>query len=513
MQIKRFLIKFMPKEKLEKIVREYVISLFPVFTMLDAFAGPMKKRVGATCSIIIVLENKAVTYYVWPSNWGRAHKTLVAKIKSNYKFLKNTYKEIEGLGKRQTAATRHLIKKSSTYTNKELNRYYQDFIASNTELYSFGLILSLLDFQETTFISDELHAILKRNKADKYFNILTTSWRDTFNKNQEEAVLRVLSLITKNKKLVSLFKKEGSAQLAAYLKKREKKIWKIILAHTRRYAWVHYVYEGPAGDEIYFIDILKDYAKRGVDPAKELAKYKREKEDLRQKQIETIKELKLNDYERHIIEAARDFVFFKAYRRELQTWSYYHMEFLLKEIAKRLHLTLKQVRMMLPEEVVTALKTGKVNHNLLNERLKSVVYGYKPERFCWVGKSAKDFTRREIKAEEKIKMVDKLSGEVASPGKAKGEVAIINAPEDIKKMKAGNILVSFSTNPNLMPAIRQASAIVTDEGGLTCHAAIVSREMGIPCVVGTKIATQVLKDGDRVEVDANKGIVRKLFRH
>ena len=64
-----------------------------------------------------------------------------------------------------------------------------------------------------------------------------------------------------------------------------------------------------------------------------------------------------------------------------------------------------------------------------------------------------------------------------------------------------------------MPAIRQASAIVTDEGGLTCHAAIVSREMGIPCVVGTKIATQVLKDGDRVEVDANKGIVRKLFRH
>ncbi|MDD5295174.1 MAG: PEP-utilizing enzyme, partial [Patescibacteria group bacterium] len=122
----------------------------------------------------------------------------------------------------------------------------------------------------------------------------------------------------------------------------------------------------------------------------------------------------------------------------------------------------------------------------------------------------KDFVKREIKPEKKIKMVNKLSGEVASPGKAKGEVAIINAPEDMKKMKAGNILVSFSTNPNLMPAIRQAAAILTDEGGLTCHAAIVSRELGIPCVVGTKIATQVLKDRDRVEVDANKGVIKKL---
>lgn len=77
-------------------------------------------------------------------------------------------------------------------------------------------------------------------------------------------------------------------------------------------------------------------------------------------------------------------------------------------------------------------------------------------------------------------------------------------------MKEKDILVSFATNPNLMPAIRKAAAIVTDEGGLTCHAAIVSRELGIPCVVGTKIVTQILKDGDKVEVDARKGIVKKL---
>jgi pyruvate,water dikinase len=78
------------------------------------------------------------------------------------------------------------------------------------------------------------------------------------------------------------------------------------------------------------------------------------------------------------------------------------------------------------------------------------------------------------------------------------------------KMNRGEILISASTSPNLMPAILKAAAIVTNEGGLTCHAAIVSREFKIPCVVGTQFATQVLKDGDRVEVDAGKGIVRKL---
>ncbi len=68
----------------------------------------------------------------------------------------------------------------------------------------------------------------------------------------------------------------------------------------------------------------------------------------------------------------------------------------------------------------------------------------------------------------------------------------------------------MSTSPEYIDAIRRAGAIVTDVGGLTSHAAIVSRELNIPCIVGTKIATTVLKDGDLVEVDATNGVVRKL---
>ena len=78
------------------------------------------------------------------------------------------------------------------------------------------------------------------------------------------------------------------------------------------------------------------------------------------------------------------------------------------------------------------------------------------------------------------------------------------------KMKDGDILVSVATTPSIVPAMKKAAAIVTDEGGLTCHASIVSRELNIPCVVGLKAVTKFVKDGDMLEVDATKGVVRRI---
>ena len=82
--------------------------------------------------------------------------------------------------------------------------------------------------------------------------------------------------------------------------------------------------------------------------------------------------------------------------------------------------------------------------------------------------------------------------------------------KQIPELKEGEILVTHMTTPDFVPAMRRAAAIVTDEGGVTCHAAIIARELKKPCVVGTKHATQIFKDGDMVEVDANAGIVRKV---
>ncbi len=103
-------------------------------------------------------------------------------------------------------------------------------------------------------------------------------------------------------------------------------------------------------------------------------------------------------------------------------------------------------------------------------------------------------------------------GTVAYPfsGLLEGKVQLMYNSYDVNGFKPGSILVTPMTSPEYLPAMKKAKAIITDEGGLTCHAAIVSRELGVPCIIGTKIATQVLKDGDMVEVDAEKGIVRKI---
>ncbi len=106
--------------------------------------------------------------------------------------------------------------------------------------------------------------------------------------------------------------------------------------------------------------------------------------------------------------------------------------------------------------------------------------------------------------------VSEIHGKVGSSGYAKGIVQKILSSKEIPNFKEGNILVTVYTAPEFVPIMKKAIAIVTDTGGITSHAAIVSRELNIPCIVGLKIATKVLKDGDIIEVDANTGIVKIL---
>ncbi len=112
--------------------------------------------------------------------------------------------------------------------------------------------------------------------------------------------------------------------------------------------------------------------------------------------------------------------------------------------------------------------------------------------------------------EEKIEedAVRELKGQIAMKGKVEGRVRILHNKSEIPNLQSGEILVTAMTTPDYLPAMQKAAAFITDEGGITCHAAIVAREIGKPCIIGTKIATKVLKDGDMVEVDANTGIVR-----
>ena len=101
-----------------------------------------------------------------------------------------------------------------------------------------------------------------------------------------------------------------------------------------------------------------------------------------------------------------------------------------------------------------------------------------------------------------------IKGQVGNKGKYTGPARIIMNYHDFSKMQTGDVLVSTMTTPDFVVLMHKAGAIVTDIGGMLCHAAIVSREINKPCIIGTKFATQILKDGDLVEVDAEKGVVR-----
>jgi pyruvate,water dikinase len=100
-----------------------------------------------------------------------------------------------------------------------------------------------------------------------------------------------------------------------------------------------------------------------------------------------------------------------------------------------------------------------------------------------------------------------LSGLGASPGRATGRVRILKSPDEGAKLQAGEVLVAAMTTPDWVPVLRRAAGLVTDGGGMTCHAAIVSRELRIPCIVGTRSATKVLRDGELVTIDGKKGEV------
>lgn len=180
-----------------------------------------------------------------------------------------------------------------------------------------------------------------------------------------------------------------------------------------------------------------------------------------------------------------------------------------EEISKRNDLTLENLKFSTYEELVQILNGNNLNSELERRRKQPFLAVYKQGKVI-ERKYNQEARKLILEMRAQKEEVTKIKGFTACLGKAQGKVHIINSTEDIKNFKQGEILVISMTRPEHTPAMKLSAGIVTNEGGITCHAAILSREMKKPCIIGTKIATQVLKDGDLVEVDADKGIVRKI---
>jgi len=180
---------------------------------------------------------------------------------------------------------------------------------------------------------------------------------------------------------------------------------------------------------------------------------------------------------------------------------------LLQEISRRTEIEFEVLKYLQVKEIPSIIKQTFNNKKLL-QRKQGCLFFYKKDKISRIvtGKPAKKFIENASKIN--LKKIEEIRGMSASLGCAQGKVAIIMTAKNIGKVKKGDILVAPMTRPEHLAGMKKAAAIVTDDGGITCHAAIIARELKIPCIIGTKIATKVLKDGDLVEVDADKGIVK-----
>ncbi len=163
------------------------------------------------------------------------------------------------------------------------------------------------------------------------------------------------------------------------------------------------------------------------------------------------------------------------------------------------------------DEIKKYLKSGKIpSNNELNERRVEcliVMENLKARRIS--KEKIKDTISKYLKKEDYSKFKE-LKGNIAYKKNVKGIVRIILKKKDLSNLKKGEIIVTLMTSPEYMPYMSKVKGIVTDNGGAACHASIIAREMKIPCIVGTRFATKFFKNGDLIEVDANKGVVRKL---
>lgn len=270
--------------------------------------------------------------------------------------------------------------------------------------------------------------------------------------------------------------------------KKNPELWKLIESHLEKNKWsgTHHFWGEPLTEKKLFFDLLQD------DNVSSKTRKKIFGPD-----IEFLKEV------------ARDMAYLRQYSAEIFDLIAYRFKPLMKKISRVFGVEYVDLLKFSPREIIELLTN--MNFGKVKKIKARTDFVFMLDNQC--GELIIDdklSTKKIIKCfvEQHNLAVDKFTGTVANAGCARGRVKVFLVPENIAKMKKGDILVTPMTTPDFIPLMQISGAVVTDIGGLLSHAAIVSREMNVPCIIGTKIATKVLKDGDLVEVDADKGIVK-----
>ncbi len=343
----------------------------------------------------------------------------------------------------------------------------------------------------------------KKQEYERTLRALVDLKGETFGVREKRELLEIAAEVQKVQKLKNLFSGNPPAKMKILLEDYPT-IRKKIAKHANDWAWIKiHVMEGDPYKTEDFILRIAEYLEK--DPKDELARLKKAKQKANKNFAQIVGQ---HPNLKELADCAQRIMLVRDYRFASVCKGAFYSRHLLWEIAMRFGLPYFDILYLLPSETVKGLETGNLDTKFVAERKK----GY---AFIVEGKSEKIFSGSELKMlldreKNDFAGAHEFSGIPACKGFVRGQVRIVLGVRDLSKVKKGDVLVCQQTVPDFVPAMEKASAIVTDLGGITSHAAIISRELCMPCIVGTKIATKVLKDNDLVEVDADKGIVRKL---
>jgi len=431
-----------------------------------------------------VMENDVNTMIFDTEQFNQAAEYYADKLVNDDKWRESMYEEFYKYAKLYFEAGKKLLKVDlSKLTNVELIELMNGILPLQERVRILGVLLNGLVLDGHNHLSNKFRNELKEyikdgSQFDKYWSKLT----------------QVIKMSLRQRKDLEIAKLVDSGD-----DDKMKNIY-------NDYCWLDYMYYGPPTSFKQFEKELKEAKKNNskFGLVEELKEIKEEQEDL-------IRKLNFDKRARFLVSLAQEVLWQKGYRKDVEYHGFYCYEPIIKEVAKRKgQRDWKNLLYMLPWEMEGYVMQDRPDNNEIEERRKFSCLVVNADGVKMLtGKEARELYNN-LGVEKDFSDINEVKGQCAYAGKAKGVVKLVFTPEDMDKMNEGDILVSQATSPDLISAMKKASAMVTNTGGLICHAAITSRELKIPCVVGTNNATLVFKDGDMIEVEAESGVVRKI---
>lgn len=403
------------------------------------------------------------------------NKIILKKQKSNYFWKKYLF------------ACEHVLKNAKLKI--PLEEKFQKILPHLYDIWCYALVAEVANYAAPEFLRKKLKRYIPSDQLEHALEIMMAPEQLSFLQRGERALLQIA------------LKVKGKMQLE-----------KALINYTKKWYWLENNYfENKRLTSDYFLKQLTSQSKQELKKRyKEICTHEagvlQTKKGLAKKY--SIPQKLMQDI--HAI----SFSLFWQDHRKATTWELYSfLDEMIIETGKKYNVKSSDLYYYTSPEWLLLLTNHKIiKPQIIKNRKKffAVFVDHKDYKFFY-GQDAEKIQR--LFSTEKFEISDFVKGIVVSRTQKNvitGKARILLTPRDSHKMQKGEILIAPMTSPDYIVVMRKAKAIVTDVGGLMSHAAVVSRELKIPCIVGTKFATKVFKDGDLVEVDAERGIVRKV---